>query len=586
MFSIKEFEFNKQVVNRLDAYSVNSHQIGENWPIVYVLNNKKEAYVGETLNAARRAEQHLKNPDRARLSTIRIISDEEYNKSVILDLESYLIKHMGADGKFELQNGNGGIQDHDYYDRKRYEDSFVKIWDELRKLKVVEHTIEEIENSEMFKYSPYKSLGPEQVDSEKAVISALVDNQENGKESSILISGGAGTGKTILAIYLLKLLADISATNKNPIDVNHVDLTEADALTIYAQERIHGIDKIGIVIPQKSLRTTLKDVFKHVQGLDKKMVYSPSEAVDEYISSGEKFDLLIVDEAHRLKCRYRGHLSQYPKFDSCSKALNIPIMEGNELEWLMLCSRNQILFRDELQTVRPCDVTQEDFERILFKYRKEIIRQSLSTQWRCQGGNNYINYVRNILSCVDQEKRTFEPEYEFKLYDDIQAMIDDIKSKDRKYGLCRIVAGYAWYWYTKPSHIKGHENDPNYPKYDIEIQGHKYKWNSTYDNWITSANAVNEIGCIHTSQGYDLNYVGVIIGEDVKYDPIKGKIYADKNCYFDQQGKSGVAEDQEVLKDYLTNIYLTLMTRGVKGAYVYVCDDNLREYMSKYIERV
>lgn len=95
---------------------------------------------------------------------------------------------------------------------------------------------------------------------------------------------------------------------------------------------------------------------------------------------------------------------------------------------------------------------------------------------------------------------------------------------------------------------------------------------------------MNEIGCIHTLQGYDLNYVGLIIGEDIKYDKETGKIYADKDHYFDQQGKSGVANDQEALKEYLLNIYLTLMTRGIKGTYLYVCDDDLREYFKRFVD--
>ena len=153
-------------------------------------------------------------------------------------------------------------------------------------------------------------------------------------------------------------------------------------------------------------------------------------------------------------------------------------------------------------------------------------------------------------------------------------MVESIKKKDAEIGLCRNAAGYAWKWLSK--------KDKN--AYDIEIQGHKYRWNSTYENWIAKENSVNEIGCIHTLQGYDLNYVGLIIGEDIKYDENTCKIYADKNNYYDQQGKSGVADNPEALKEYLLNIYLTLMTRGIKGTYIYVCDDALRKYFEKYID--
>ena len=153
-------------------------------------------------------------------------------------------------------------------------------------------------------------------------------------------------------------------------------------------------------------------------------------------------------------------------------------------------------------------------------------------------------------------------------------MIEAVRKKDAELGLCRNAAGYAWRWISKR----------NKKAYDIEIQGHQYRWNSTYNNWIASKNAVNEIGCIHTLQGYDLNYVGLIIGEDIKYDKETGKIYADKDHYFDQQGKSGVANDPEALKEYLLNIYLTLMTRGIKGTYLYVCDDDLREYFKRFVD--
>ena len=107
-----------------------------------------------------------------------------------------------------------------------------------------------------------------------------------------------------------------------------------------------------------------------------------------------------------------------------------------------------------------------------------------------------------------------------------------------------------------------------------------------YDNWIQTPNAVNEIGCIHTVQGYDLNYTGVIIGEDIKYDPETNEIYAVKENYHDQQGKSGVANDPEGLRNYLTNIYMTLMTRGIKGTYIYVCDDELRKYFERFFDVV
>ncbi len=574
MAFIDKFDFEISSVGEIRSLRHYNNKVGENWPVVYVLNNDTEAYVGETVNAARRTEQHLGNTGKQNLTEIRIISDKDFNKSVVLDLESFLIKHMAADGKYKLLNGNNGIQDHDYYERSRYENEFKTIWKKLYKLGVVNRSIEDIENSELYKYSPYKSLGPEQVDAEMEILKAFEEHKDDENGVSIIVRGGAGTGKTILAIYLMKLFADINAKGIESEEPD--DYLDEDFDYVYAAERIDGIEKIGIVFPQKSLRSSLKDVFKGIRGLSPDMVLDTTDVVKNYIETGVKYDLLIVDEAHRLKCRNKGHLSFYGRFDECNRNLGLDKMKGTELDWIYMCSNSQIIFRDDLQTIRPCDIDADDFKEITEKrYPKTVVEQALETQWRCKGGNDYINYLRKILSCEPVDYKEIE-NYDFKLYSNVGKMVEDIKTLNETYGLCRNAAGYAWKWITKKDK----------KAYDIVIGDNKYRWNSTYDNWITTPNAVNEIGCIHTVQGYDLNYLGVIIGEDIKYNPVTKQIYADKNNYFDQQGKSGVAEDPIALREYLTNIYLTLMTRGIKGTYVYVCDPALREYMSQFIPLV
>lgn len=573
MATIDKLRFNVNTTENLISIEHYGKRIGENWPVVYILNNSTEAYIGETHHATVRMNQHMENPERRRLTEIRIISGEDFNKSVILDLEAFLIKHMGADGKYKLQNGNNGLQDHDYYNREKYEEDFHAIWEILKEEGTVAHTIAEIENSNLYKYSPYKTLGKDQLDAELDILSAFAENVESDKGVTIIVRGGAGTGKTILAIYLMKLFADI---NRRALDdLNSYDYLDEDVESITTAESIRGISKIGIVFPQATLKASVKDVFDGISGLDKHMVVGTTEIVDEFIKSGEQYDLLIVDEAHRLKCRYNGHLSSYSQFDKCNTVLNLDHKFGTELDWVMKCSKNQIIFRDELQTVRPCDITADDFREIIEKkYNRSSLEIGLDTQWRCQGGNYYINYVKNILQCKpDLAKKKFD-NYEFKLYLSVDKMIKDIKRLDSEIGLCRNAAGYAWKWTSKKDKSA----------FDIELQGNKYRWNSTYENWIASEKSIDEIGCIHTLQGYDLNYVGVIIGKDLKYDKENRKIYADKDCYFDQQGKAGVANNPEALKEYLVNIYLTLMTRGIKGTYLYICDDALREYFCKYVD--
>lgn len=573
MSIIDHFRFSSEDLDKLKQTEHYGKRIGENWPVVYILNNSEEAYVGETHHASVRMSQHLNTPAKQSMEQVSLITDSRFNKSVILDLEAFLIKHMGSDGKFRLQNGNHGLQDHDYYERSTYEDSFLKIWSKLRQCGIADWTISEIENSNLYKYSPYKTLGAEQMEAEKQILQTFAEYKAKDGGVSIVVNGGAGTGKTILGIYLMKLFADINAQSEDVMDP--LDFLDEDVESIVAADSLVGINKIGIVMPQSTLQKSIQDVFGSIRGLDKRMVLSPADVVKDYVKTGEKFDLLIVDESHRLKCRWKGHLSSYKIFDDCCSDLGIDKAKGSELEWIMKCSDNQIFFRDELQTVRPCDLDSREFSEIIGRYHDTEISIPLTTQWRCEGGNGYIDYVKNILGCRPQKRRSFD-NYDFKLYRDVDRMVNRIKELDAKYGLCRNAAGYAWKWVSK--------GKDNRDRFDIEIGDYQYRWNTEYKNWINTPDSINEIGCIHTLQGYDLNYVGLIIGRDIYYDEESGTIKADKDNYHDQQGKSGVANDPAALLEYLTNIYLTLMTRGIKGTYLYICDDALRGYFEQYVE--
>ena len=167
-------------------------------------------------------------------------------------------------------------------------------------------------------------------------------------------------------------------------------------------------------------------------------------------------------------------------------------------------------------------------------------------------------------------------------------MVENIKQKDKEFGLCRNVAGYAWPWKSKgkklPMHLTQRDiNDiVNNDIYDLDIEGYKYIWNTKPTDWINSPNSVNEIGSIHTTQGFDLNYTGLIIGNDLRYDDINNKIVIDRKNYFDTKGKADTTDGE--LLEYLLNIYSTMCTRGILGTYIYVCDGKLRNYLKKYIE--
>ena len=134
------------------------------------------------------------------------------------------------------------------------------------------------------------------------------------------------------------------------------------------------------------------------------------------------------------------------------------------------------------------------------------------------------------------------------------------------------MSGYSWPWVSK--------TDANLP--DAIIDGVKMFWNRQSIDWINSTTDVTEMGCIHTVQGYDLNYSGVIFGKEITYDKNSKKIKVRKNNYHDIKGKQALENEDELLK-YIVKIYKTMMYRGIKGTYIYVCDRDLREYFEKHI---
>ena len=291
---IKDFDFSEKEISH-----IRDSEYGSNWPVVYIINNKKEAYVGETLDAGKRTTQHLQNPERTGLETIHFISDDKFNKSVILDLESFLIRYMASDELFKLQNSNGGVSNHNYYERETYEKEFKNIWGQLKNEKLVKNELADIENSDIFKYSPFKALTDEQYDALGRILDQINVSMSSDEKSLIRVDGGAGTGKTILAVYLMKLISE--ANNRSEF----FDSDEVEILHMYADEIGHI--EAALVIPMQSLRKTIQRVFRNIKGLSPDMVISPIDVPKKH------YDLLIVDEAHRL--RRRKALSQYPVFD-------------------------------------------------------------------------------------------------------------------------------------------------------------------------------------------------------------------------------------------------------------------------------
>lgn len=290
MITIKEFNYSSREIRLMSYWPYAS-----NWPIVYIMHNDTDAYVGETLDGIRRTKQHLEEESDTEYKLICMMTDKNFNKSVALDMESFLIKYMGADGKFRLHNGNAGIVDHNYFNRDIYRDEFKYTWSQLIERGLAKHTIDEIENLDLFKYSPYKSLTYEQEDALTAILRTIEDNyNRDTRNKLIVVNGEAGTGKTILAVYLMKILKEIADGNFSMYQEED-EIERLELLNEFAH-RI-GRLKVGFVVPMQSLRESLKNVFDSIDGLSSSMILKPTEVVNDY------YDLLVVDEAHRLHRR-------------------------------------------------------------------------------------------------------------------------------------------------------------------------------------------------------------------------------------------------------------------------------------------
>jgi DUF2075 family protein len=546
-----------------------------NWPVVYTISDDKDIYIGETTSTTLRMNNHKGAESKAHLKEIRIILHDKFNKSACLDLESHLIKYFHADQKYSVLNLNSGITDSDYFGREEYRESFDEIFAKLREQGLMTRSIPDLVNSNIFKYSPFKALSNDQAIAIDGILECLapVEGKEIG--SKIVVQGGPGTGKTIVAVYLMKLIRDIATASEG-------EALEVDSLfSDYFQggyKEIFRTWKIGLVIPQQSLRRTIQNVFKSIPGLDKSMVLSPFEVG----KSSLRYDLLIVDEAHRLKLR-----SNMP-----SAAQNIDFKEINErlfgsdpdektqLDWVISQSEKQILLIDAEQSVMPSDVTESTINSLQIEARNAHSYFKLLSQLRVQGGEKYIKFVSQLLKDGSAQVDADFSEYDFRLFDSFSEMTDELKRRESEKGLARLVAGYAWKWATKGV------TDPNV--FDIDIEGIKLAWNRTAIDWINSPTSINEVGSIHTVQGYDLNYCGVIIGRDLYFDESTNSIKFDRKNYFDMKGmeknkRLGRNYSDDDIETYVKQIYRVLLTRGIYGTYVYVCDPNLRAHLKSVL---
>lgn len=546
-----------------------------NWPVVYTINNRHQMYVGETGHAERRLRQHRLSESKQHLENVQLILDDTFNKSACLDLESFLIRLFAGDGQYQILNRNDGVTNARYYDRDVYRQTFRQIFEELRSGGYFARSIPEIENQDLYKLSPYKSLNDSQRTAVVELVEALEHDLREGAPSLRIVSGGPGTGKTIVAIFLLKLLRDVAAFDATEGEEVDGDSVYADFFLEGTRELFRGL-RIGMVVPQQSLRTSIERVFARIPALVEVPVLSAFQVGED----PEEFDLLLVDEAHRLtQFAAQAHGTLTKKYKEITRELfGWENPEITQLDWLQKKSRHCILMLDQEQAVRPRDIPADAVARLTRQAQREGRLFTLLEQMRVQSAGDFLDFVAQLLSDGPAPPLPELGDYELLLFHRLGDMRDKIREQDARHGLARLVAGYAWPWISKD-----HKDS-----YDIVADGVQLRWNSTDVDWINSRTALEEAGSIHTVQGYDLNYAGVIIGGDLGFDAESNTFTAHKDRYFDKAGKQNIKMRNQVTTDddllqYIRNIYRVLLTRGIRGTYVYAVDPGVRARLAEVL---
>jgi hypothetical protein len=516
--------------------------------VTYLIHNDKQIYVGETSNLKLRFKDHQKSKEKFKLIKTKIIVSDFFNKSAVYDIESRLINYIYADGKFDVINIKTQQRSHNYYLKEEINDQlFRKIWNKLQDNQIANQSLLELENSHLFKYSPFKEFSDSQLDVIKKVVNEITEETPdksiafdgsitevrtlNKSGKRVLIEGGPGTGKTLLIVKIVHNLI-----------------------------KQHQIDPkaIAVCIPQSNLLKTFRKMFRAA-----KIKVDLIKPIDISKVKPKYYDLLIIDETHRLK----------QHFNKQAKDLkHLKNGEITELDYALENSKNLVLMYDSKQTVRPADISHQHILGI-----KDITKHTLLQQFRVKKGFDYLRFIENLLQINNQKPdATHLGDYELKVVDDIRVLQSMIKQKEETYGLCRLASGYYKKWISK--------NDSKL--YDFEDEGLKCRWNTTIEGWVTSENALDEVGCIHTLQGEDLNYAGVIMGDEIYLDPKDQKIKIRKECYFDKNGTPLIGKDptNAELEKYIKNIYYVLLTRGMGGTFIYAKDTHLRDYLKNSLK--
>ena len=373
------------------------------------------------------------------------------------------------------------------------------------------------------------SLFDSQLVAYNAIIAKVKQNIINQEKSVFIIEGGPGTGKSLIALKIVGTL-----------------IKELDCTAYYATHN-------------SSVRNLFRECIdkENTSGVEELLAWS-----GEWVRKGRDintFDCVVVDEAHRLQTSVQG-----------ARATGLSIIDE-----IIKSAKVSVFFIDEGQFVTSRDSgTISKIKKIAAENRATVIMKDefkLETQFRCNGSDGYIAFLDYILTGKKPEFGFYKCQYDLKFFKTGNELYDSIFSLKMSGENARFVAGYAYEWdkdYTHP-----HVTPLNMP------------WNKDTKTWATRENAFNEVGCVFSAQGVEFDYVGVVIGKDLVYNQYTNRIEVNVNAhaksdhtYMNADFKH-TPENIRKANTFIVNAYKVLLTRGIKGCYIYCEDDELRKYL-------
>ncbi len=380
------------------------------------------------------------------------------------------------------------------------------------------------------------------LDDQKVVYEEILENsiqsQKDGKKRTIIVEGGPGTGKTVVAINLL------------------AELTKRNQFTQYVTKNAE-VRKVYAYKLKGSFKKKSVDLLFTGSG---SFTDAPKNAVGT----------ILADEAHRLN----------------EKSGMYSNMGENQIKEIIHASSCSVFFIDESQRVTTKDIGSiEEIKKWATLEKSEVIKMELTSQFRCNGSDGYLAWLDQVLDIRETANYDLEDiDYDIRICDTPFEMENLVIEKNNTRNRARILAGYCWNW------PKDTRNNSSY--HDIKIGEYGISWNlSDGEAFAVNAESVHEAGCIHTSQGLEFDYVGVIIGNDMRYED--GHIVTDftKRARTDNSMKGikklnseNPEEAKRLADEIIKNTYRTLMTRGMKGCYVYCTDKNLSDYLKEQLK--